>query len=155
MRTAIIAAILFAGLSQGIKLVEAPKKCDDDCQGKQEAGDPTLKEVACSLRDKQKADISSAPVLEHQKDIEKIAEDGFDKITAMKKKKCVKSYDNEETECDKKDKKEDKKEKKTKSSSKKSEDSPSSTSLDNGAAKLINDADTEKSLERAEKAAKK
>ena len=72
----------------------------------------------------------------------------------MKKKKCVKSYDNEETECDKKDKKEDKKEKKTKSSTK-SEDSPSSTSLDNGAAKLINDADTEKSLERAEKAAKK
>jgi hypothetical protein len=47
------------------------QNCDDGCPKTDE--DPSTESsnpVACSLRDKQKADIESAPVLKHQKDIE-------------------------------------------------------------------------------------
>ena len=156
MRTVLVAAILFAGLSQGIKLAECgePQKCDDDCQ-KHEPVDPateSLHPVACSLRDKQKADLESAPVLKHQKEIEKIAEERHDKISKEKKKKCVKSDDEdkegeEDTECSKKSDKKEKKE----SSKKSSSESPAGYELDNGAAKLIKGDEVEKSLKKAEK----
>ena len=156
MRTVLVAAILFAGLSQGVKLVAEPKKCDDDCQKHDDPVDPateSLKPVACSLRDKQKADLESAPVLKHQKEIEKIAEDRHDKISKMKKKKCEKSDDKDEEEseeCPKK-KKEAKSEKKEESKESKKSGSPASYELDNGTAKLLKGDEVEKSLKKAEK----
>ena len=81
--------------------------------------------------------------MKHQKDIEKIAEDGYDKINAEKKKNCMKSYD---SECSKK-------EDKAEINERNIESPPSELLFDNAVAKLVNDADVENHL-RAEKAVK-
>ena len=93
--------------------------------------------------------------MDHQKEIEKIAEDRHAKISAEKKKKCVKSNDDDEdSECSKKDKKEKKEKKsddKEDKEDKKKTGSPASYELDSGAAKLLKGDEVEKSLKKAEK----